>query len=216
MRKLVINILFCIIIAGLVGLYIFSKIDNSLHADGWVSRISGLLEEIMGSIIFLVIVLVMIKPSIKIATTIARIPASNHEPEHLRLKFVNCSIFKAYDLHVDIYEMKRISLSGDDVKPLRLGSYDGFETGPAYLQSALKAINDNVKRNAAQIRVRSLVKNEEDFIKALDSNDSFIEIHVSVRHGLSGLQEHYIRRFHNPGCIKPGYYGHGFDTKVKS
>lgn len=133
-----------------------------------IARLDGLLTEIFGGLIFIVLLIIILKPSINICTHIAELPANGDIAEHLRFKIVNTSLFKAYDLQIRIFHRERTNTSGADIK--------------------IKEI--------------------------LNSRNSYLEIHVYVRNGLSGLQGNFIKKYHNITSIKSGYYKHGFYTDV--
>jgi hypothetical protein len=84
-----------------------------------------------------------------------------------------------------------------------------------YLESGLKALFDDAKRNAAQVRINRFV-DDTKIKELLKSEHSYIVVHVSLRYSLSGLQSNFSKKYHNTGCIKKGFYEHGFGTGLKS
>ncbi len=213
MLKFLFNIYTCTTFLVCTSLYGYLKFASPEILPAAMSSFDGLIEEILGSILFLALLFYFMKPSIKVSKYIAHVPATATESAHLRFKVVNCSLFKAYDFHVDMYEMKIVSSSGHNVKSELMGSYEGFEQGTPYLESGILSLFQYTKRNAAQVRIKRLVDSDDVFKSALQS-DSFVELHISFRHGLSGLQGHYIKRYHSINCIRSGMFGHGFDTRI--
>lgn len=208
------NLFLCLLIVSLSWWYVYEILYNEQLNEYRIYRLDDVFQDLVASVFFLIIVFLLIKPSIKIADNIALLPASENDPAHLRLKLVNYSLFKAYDLHINIYEMKRVSVSGPDIRSDLLGCYEGYKQGTPYLQSSIIALFEETKRNAAQMRIKRLVS-EDKFREVLNNSESYIEVHVSIRHGLSGLQGNFVKKFHNLSSIKSGVYSHGFDYRIK-
>lgn len=183
----------------------------------WYCKFDGLITEIVGSFLFLIIIFILMKPSIVIASKLAQIPEGAGGASHLRIKFVNYSIFRAYELKFSVYQISRISLSGSDVKYTLIGRHEGIAGSVPYLESAFVSIFKENKLNAAQLRFVTLGEGTDEKIrKVLDAENSYLEIHVTIRHGLSGLKGNYVRRYHNLTDLKSGFYEHGFRSGVKS
>lgn len=216
MKKIVSN-LFCFIVTCISILtYIFFRIKPD-YENYSIARLDGLLTEIFGGLIFIVLLIIILKPSINICTHIAELPANGDIAEHLRFKIVNTSLFKAYDLQIRIFHRERTNTSGADISSELIASFEGYEVGISYLQGGLQALFEDTKTNAAQFRFFRIVNEAGSDIKIkeiLNSRNSYLEIHVYVRNGLSGLQGNFIKKYHNITSIKSGYYKHGFYTDV--
>jgi hypothetical protein len=184
----------------------------------WAFKIEGLILHLIGSILFVALIFIVLKPSILIAKHIAEFPAKA-EPGHLRLKVLNSSVFSAHDLQINVYKIERINLSGADIRATLLGHYEGMQQGVNYLQSAFRAMFESTKTNALQLRFKSIMKddNADNIIREiLDSTTCYLEIHISLRHGLSGIVGNSIKRYNNITSIKRGVYKHGFSLKIDS
>lgn len=130
---------------------------------------------------------------------------------------MNYSIFRAYELKFSVYQISRISISGSDVKYTLIGRHEGIAGSVPYLESAFISLFRENKLNAAQLRFITLSPDTDEKIKqVLDAEDSYLEIHVTIRHGLSGLKGNYVKRYHNSTGLKLGFYEHGFKTGIKS
>jgi hypothetical protein len=215
MIKFIGNILFCLFIVFLFGDYFHYRFLNGYETSE-LFKVDGIVQALVAAILFLVLVFLMVKPSIKIADNIAELPQKNHTPEHFRIKIVNHSLFRAYDLELSVFHKERISISGFDIKSTLVVHLKGVESGTSYLQSALLALFDQTRTNAAQLRFHALDNVADQKIKEiLESETSYLEIHVSVRHGLSGIQGNYVKKYHNMSNVMKGYYKHGFLTGIK-
>lgn len=215
MFRFILNIIFCLLILSLLIVYIIFRFSTSFETS-FLYKIDGMIQSLFAALTFLVLVFIFMKPSIKIAKHIAELPVSDLDASHLRVKIVNYSLFKAYDLNVYIYEIERINISGPDISSKLLAHYHGINEGTPYLQSALIASFEDTKTNAAQVRLKRLSVSDEDIKKALNGGHTYIQIHVTIRHGLSGLQGNFVKKYHNYSCVLTGFYGHGFDSSVKT
>jgi hypothetical protein len=217
MFRFIINVLFCLLLLFLLVFFVYERLDKS-YDNTWAFKLDATIQGILAALLFLVIVFVMMKPSIRIASMIAELPAKGAEPGHLRLKIVNNSLFRAYDLTINVYHKRRIHISGPDVKSELLGHYEGNKSTVSYLESALFSVFESTKTNAAQIRFKIMMGDEADLAvkNVLEADDSYLEVHLTIRHGLSGLQGNYVKRFDNISCIKRGFYAHGFRIGIKS
>lgn len=222
MVKFVANIVVLIIIITFLILYVIARIEPN-YATSELCRFDGLIQSLIASFLFVIFLFLFLKPSIKISSNIAELPDMDNAPSHLRFKVVNSSLFGVYDLQVNVYEFRSINTSGPDIKTVLLCHYEGIQKGTGHLQSAFRALFSDTKLNAVQFRFRKLLgdgqaENDEadkKIKKILKSSSSYIEIHVSVRHGLSGLMGNSVKRYHNQACIKKGIFEHGFKTGVK-
>jgi hypothetical protein len=95
-----------------------------------------------------------------------------------------------------------------------IGSLEGHQVGVSYLQSGIAAVFEESKTNAAQFQLANIVESDQLVRDILNSGNSYLEIHVYLRNGLSGLQGNYIIKFHNLKGIKSGFYKHGFSTEI--
>lgn len=222
MRRFIINVLVLVTIITLLVLYVTRRADGN-YLNSNLYRFDGLIQSVVASLLFVLLLFLFLKPSIKISPHIAELPDMDNMPSHLRFKVVNTSLFSVYDLQVNVYEFRRINTSGPDIKTVLLCHYEGIQRGTGHLQSAFRALFSDTKPNAVQFRFKKLLgssqwENEQadEMIKTiLKSSSSYVEIHVSVRHGLSGLLVNSVKRYHNQACIKKGIFDHGFKTGIK-
>jgi hypothetical protein len=213
MKKLTLNFLFFLASIGIVFIYIHFRLLDTYESFK-ISKLDGLFTEIVGGLIFLVLLIIVLKPSINICTKFAEIPSMTGSEKHLRFKIVNTSLFKAYDLQVHIFHKKHANLSGADITSKLIASFEGHEVGISYLQSSLNALFEDSRTNAAQFRFFKIDTTDNEIREILNSSDSYLEVHVYLRNGLSGLQGNFIKKFHNSTCIKSGFYKHGFSTDI--
>lgn len=176
------NVLFFII--AVAGIFIFINFQlNDFYGNARLSKLNGLLTEIIGGIIFLVFLILVLKPSLGVCLYIAEIPASPNEPAHLRFKIVNYSLFRAYDIHIYVFHKERSNVSGCDITTSLIGSYEASRKGVSYLQSAVISMFEDAKTNAAQFRLGGLVGEDQKIRDILSSHNSYLGIHVYLRNG---------------------------------
>ncbi len=209
------NLFFCSLLIVIVGFYCFQKAEPD-YERYILSKYDGLYQEIIGGLIFIILLIVILRPSIAISPEIAELPANDDEPQHLRIKIVNYSIFKAYDIQINVYHKERTNVSGPDITSSLIGTYETYKVGIPYLESGFLASMEKEKTNAAQFRLSKMLAQGIDMKKLLGRTNSYVEVHVIVRHGLSGIKANFVKKFHNTTFIKSGYYAHGFNINIKT
>lgn len=218
MLRFIVNVIITLGIIFLLLMYIDGRYSNN-YDHTLLFKIDGFLQSLIASLCFIAVIFFLVKPSIGIADVMAELPEIDGTAPHIRLKIVNYSLFKAHDIQLSVYQKKRVSISGDDVSSTLLGYYDGNRQGTGYMQSALFCLFEKEKSNAVQFKLSQLIGNPEadTLIKEiLTSSTGFLEIRLTVRHGLSGLMGNYIKKFHTSRCLKSGIYNHGFSVKIAS
>lgn len=205
--------LICVIISTLLFYFVYLRFNDS-YSSSWLFHIDSLLQSLIASLLFLILVFILIKPSIKIAPFIAEYPQKNTTNPHLRLKIVNYSLFRAFDILIHIYKVEKISETGSDIRLTLIGKYVGAEGGTPYLQSAIYGLFEETRTNAAQLKFYKIL--EDRAIREVLDSDGHLLVHLNIKHGLSGLQGNFIKRYHNESCIRKGYYEHGFRTGIKT
>lgn len=217
MFRVFFNYLIIIIVASPILYYLFPNIESSLISLGFNKVTEPIFQSFIASIVFLFFVFALIKPSAEMSDYIANVPKPPLEDtglkSHYRFKIMNHSIFRAYDLVIYIYKKERVSQSGNDIRRSLLAKIDGYEIGIPYLQSSLLSLFDKSRPHACQFRPSRFIK-DSDFYNAI-SGDSSIEVLVTLRHGLSGLQGIFIKEFPNEDCIKDGYFKHGYQLGIR-
>jgi hypothetical protein len=108
MLKFWLNLLLVVALITLTTAF-FIYLYNPHFKTSPLEPINSLIQGLISALIFLVLIFYLIKPSIKIADHLAESP---DEQPHLRIKVVNCSLFRAYDLNVSFSTNKGLAYLG--------------------------------------------------------------------------------------------------------
>lgn len=173
--------------------------------------VKSIVAGVIGSFIFLFIALFMLKPKVKICDKIAFEP--NGSDTFYLFKFVNKSLFMAYDVTVELIQREKVPYgSGSDGgtrynivtskigEPRRFVKIEGNRWGIFRRdEDALHAIR---------------IKTTNDIRKILEVPSQVIELRVTLRHGLSGLSGSYSRTYPTTTYLQKGNYGHGSSFEI--
>ncbi len=164
-----------------------------------ISTISSLLV----SFIFLWFVLHKLRPIIKISSHVCRRPEKydNNGIEDNRNKYsfkiVNKSIYDTFDINVELLLLTPINHTGAksnlasrhlSVRTSNMTHISRFRRKDSHL--------DPFKRFAI------LIHTNEDLDNFLKVQNSFVQIRITARHGLSGLAKTFEQHFSDPSVIK--------------
>ena len=112
-----------------------------------------------------------------------------------------------------MFKVEKTTNTGPDIRLTLLGKVEGSNSTIPYMESALRGILHETKPHAAQMRLDRI--SQDDLVREVLENDhAYLMMLVKVKHGLSGLQGNFIKKFNNTSCIKKGRYKHGFFTDI--
>jgi hypothetical protein len=157
---------------------------------------------ILGSFTFLFVVLIFLKPKVKIADFLCKIIPSQGEPYYI-FKLVNRSFFDAHDLTIELHSIRRIPMGNgyinNEYSKLTLlnGHISQVPARPFFWR--------NNKANPHCIIVHST----ENLNKILSNELHGIMLRVSLKHGLTGLSNVFEQEYANETEIKSGKFKPG-------
>jgi hypothetical protein len=163
---------------------------------------------LVSSFVFLFVVLVLFKPSIKIADIICKNDNQFKDDPQLYyfFKIVNRSIFSAYDLRVELNVIERYPTPPSGMMNKR--------TIPLTLVlsyvSHLPAYRPGWWRKDAEHCMRFRTIDNLDNI--VDDPHKSVQLQITLRHGLTGLVKVFYQDYADVSLIKTGKFSYG--TKI--
>jgi hypothetical protein len=174
----------------------------------WSHFFFGLTYALVASFIFLLLILVFLRPYIKISNLIA-----SHIDEFgkpcFRIKFYNCSLFSAHDAVVDLIAVQEIPAQpkGRDILVLQKIELTNskFPSIPRWIPAFLVK---NYAHHCFQI------KTYNDLDEILKDRAKSLKMRIVLRHGLTGLSKNFVREFTYRSVVK-GEFEFGNSLTVK-
>jgi hypothetical protein len=168
-----------------------------------------LLGGTIGSFIFLFIILFWMRPRIAIANTIAKLENTfdQETPYTFVFKIVNCSWFDAYEIQLELYEVNY---------------YPAVPNGMHRRLTEIMLKRNHLKQIPARKRLKKgsmladhcvTFRTNQDLQATLTDQRKAIELHITSKHGLTGLSKVYRMDYRSLSCIKAGNFrfGSSFD-----
>src|SRR5690349_19397059 len=84
--------------------------ENANWSNFWGQLTIELIGGFLSSLIFLYLVLLLFKSKIRIASFLCRMNRAGEQ--YYTFKFVNTSLFAAYDVKVELYKIRKIPMGG--------------------------------------------------------------------------------------------------------
>ena len=174
----------------------------------WNHFLFGLTYALSASFIFLFLILIFLRPYIKISKSIA-----SHVDEFgkpcFRIKFYNCSIFSAHDAVVDLRALQEIPAEpkGKDIlliQNIQLTT-SRFPSIPRWIPTML------VKNYAFHC---FQIKTYDDLNDILKERTHSLQMRIVLKHGLTGLSKNFVREFHANSIVK-GEFEFGNSLTIK-
>jgi hypothetical protein len=179
------------------------------------SLIVGIIGSLLVSVGFLWFILNKLRPKIIISPAICLSTESyideagnGKQRNKYTFKIVNQSKYEAYDIIIELFVMQPINHIGanSNLKSKRL----------AIRTSNMTSINRFRSKNNKQdpfSMFAILIHTNEQLEPLLAAENSFVQLKITARHGLSGLAQTFEERFPNETCIKTNHkFKHGADT----
>lgn len=159
-------------------------------------------SSIIGSFVFLFVVLWLFKPKLKIGSNICKNKYSSTDPkDYYHFKFINKSIFSAYDIRIELLEVDNI--------PVPNGINNRYNTLTVVLNQIphIPGYRPSwIRRNAPYALI---FRTGEDLEKILSDEHKAIKVQISLRHGLTGLVKVHSKLFTEINQIKMGSFTYG-------
>lgn len=156
----------------------------------------------LGSFIFLFLVLILLKPKVRIAGFLCKVNITTGKPLYI-FKFVNLSFFPAHEVNVELHRIKRISMGNGQINH----SYEKLSLNNSFISHIPKRPTF-WQRNKSNLHC-IIVQSSEDLDATLKDEMQGIVIKVSLKHGLSGLSNVFEYEYGNETDIKTGKFKPG-------
>lgn len=172
----------------------------------WASVLSG----IVGSFIFLFLVLILFKPKILVSPHICKGKLNDADPtEYYFIKMINISFFSAYDIKVELLQTDKYTAENGQMhirEKLLVLVVDKASHIPGYLPSWLR------KNAPYAVRIRTT----ENLVEILKNDYKSVKIRVSLRHGLTGLSKVKTKEYTDTSQVRRGRFKYGLKFGVLS
>jgi hypothetical protein len=174
--------------------------------------IKTILLNVISSFIFIYLLLIYLKPKIKIVKFIAkskspfRNPNEFPNPDHHKIcyafKIINKSFFRAYDIHAKVNTYKIVQGKNKIMDKVINGSIALKTDEVNFIDKNKYFLSQNYGDHCIQFFTF------ED-LSAILEKDTYIEFQITAKHGLTGLSSTFIHEFVNINDIKKGLFESG-------
>jgi hypothetical protein len=165
--------------------------------------IVNILCSIVGSFIFLFLVLILFKPKILISPFVTKGKFSKSDPnEYYFIKIINISLFSAYDVKVELLQIDYYPAGTNQMntRHISLTLVEGsIRKIPGYRPSWLR------KNAPYAVKVRTT----ENLEQILSQDSQAVAVKVSLRHGLTGLVKVGSKEYYDVSQVKVGKFAYG-------
>ena len=167
----------------------------------WLNETHGIWTGLISAFIFLILVFLLFKPWFLIGDEI-----SEHGNE-FRFKMVNITPFKCTDFNIFLRQVV--------VHELKKGCHNEFQMlenkkNPFIYVPSVFGLFREAKPNCLQLTTEKNVR------AVIEATGTYVELIIIAKHGLTGLQSTYKKRFKSPQCIVKGQFNPGFDFSVSN
>lgn len=170
------------------------------------------MQNILASIVFLFLILWLLRPQIKICGGIAKTTSSfvgDGKQVFYLFKFINKSFFSAYDVLIELHQVESYAVdhgmnykfTSIKVECPTVSAVSPFR--PAWL-------GKSYAKHA--IIFHTLV----DLQGVLKDEMKSLEVHISLKHGVSGLPKIYKVKYSDLSCVKEGRFAFGNNFEIKA
>ena len=171
--------------------------EEALH-NGYVALGISVLCNLIASTIFIFLLLKLGRPKFSISKYICSRVIQDGTTRY-NFKIVNNSIFHAFDAHIELRLME---------PRLHVGNHSNlYITSLPFKCANTKHIPRYRKKHEEKdpfALYAILIHTDQDLFALLNSPNSFLELKVTVRHGLTGLADTFVGTFSLQDCIKNG------------
>jgi hypothetical protein len=155
--------------------------------------------KVISSLVFLIVVLILFKPKIRIAPFICY----DNKTDVYRLKIVNCSLFSAFDIKVELHLLEKYSTPPSGMMNVKYEmlkmKYDHIFFLPPYRTKWMRKEASHCMRLRPLCDIKTLIK----------PDNQSIQINIFAKHGLTGLTKVFTYEYSDISQIKDGKYTYG-------
>jgi hypothetical protein len=168
----------------------------------WGQIIIELTGGILGSFVFLFLVLIFLKPKIGIAEFLCKVNSSIG-PSLYIFKFVNLSFFSAHEVTIKLHKIRRVPMGNGNINH----EYERLQLKNSFI-SHIPRRPFFWQRNKSNLHC-IIVRCGENLNEILRNEMQGITIKVSLKHGLTGLSNVFEYEYGNETDIKIGKFKPG-------
>ncbi len=210
-------LLVLIIIITLIIVYTWYNLPLKIELSSFKYSV---LSSFIGGLGLASLIFIMLRPSVAISSDIAkRINKETGEP-YYSFKFINKSLFSAFDVNIEAYVCYEIGATqngrGMNVKtkkvPLRRSNW-------IYL-AKWKYVTDKTVHapHCVIISTKTDIDNQETYVlnikDEIESNSNYLEFRVTLKHAFSNLSSTYRKRYNTADCVKDGKFQFGNSLRI--
>ena len=176
-------------------------------SHGFIDFCFSVASSLVASCLFLVLILVFLRPSIKISEIICKGTDYKGEPCYI-LKFYNTSVFSAFDAEITFLELEE-----EQAEPK--GKHLWFETielATPHFSVVPRWIPNFMVKNHAYHCFQ--IRTYHDLEPSLMDKHKWLQVKITLRHGLTGLSKNFIKNYRTTSVVKPGKFELGNSFKV--
>jgi hypothetical protein len=173
----------------------------------WFAGMVHIIFGLVVAFIFLLVLLAFLRPSLVISDNICSVLESG-KPVY-RFKVINKSIYHAFDANIELFLMQPIvnnsahtNLKYKPIKltPERLNQFNRHRRG--------------YSRKDPHALFATLIKTSEDLSSLLSISDTYLELQITVKHGLTGLGGSYSKKFSKTNIHKDHKFKFGDNKDI--
>jgi|GEM_PF-2817981 len=168
----------------------------------WINDSKGIWTGLASAFTFLFLVFFLFRPWFYISKKVSK------HGEGYKFKIINFTLVKCWDVKVHLRKVEEEDAfpKGKDVVYSKINlKTESF----VYISGSVTGIFNKDRPNCIQ----SLVLNE-DIRSIVQEPNVYLELIVSAKHGISGLQKAKKRTFKHQQYVKDGMFQSGFSTKI--
>lgn len=199
-----------VIIAGFFGLF------ELIWANPFYK---GMATSLMAAVLLAFLIFISLRPRVVIAPKIAK-RKDKEDKTFYSFKFINTSIFAAFDVHIEAYVCyeinavdngRGVNVTTKKVKLRRsnwiyLRRWDFVTKNTFYAPHCVIISTD--KNDVANDSFVKDIQNE------INSNANYLEFRVTLKHSFSNLSSTYRQRYSTVKCIKEGEFEFGNSLEI--
>lgn len=193
----------------LFDINIFSTPSVPSEAD--VGFSSAVFKRLVAGFSLAMLFFLLLRPRVSISNLICKDIDKKTGEEFYTFKFINNSLFSAFDVNVEAYICSKTNATlNDNGVNVKLDKIDLTRNKWIYI-AKWKPIFKNTEYAHHCTTVRTFKK---DIDKLIKENSAYLEFRITLKHAFSNLSSTYRVRYMSDGCIKQGKFIFGNSLKI--
>jgi hypothetical protein len=163
------------------------------------TNIISIIVGMLSAFIFLIFLFTLFRPWFLISGKICKVK------DGFKFKMINLTPFKCIDFNIYLRQIEKTDLiKGHN---LNYKILENKENPFIYVPSVFAGFKGG-RSNCLQMFTKKDVKD------IIETDGTYVELILISKHGLSGIQTIYRKKFKHPDCIKSGKFNRGFSFSV--